>query len=403
MDSRIVNLGSLCTQVQYGYTDTADTSNLDGIGFVRGTDISTNDIMWDAVPSCLPSDEKFKKYSLEVDDILITRMGSIGTSAIVKEVPRPSVFASYLIRFKVDKTKANPLYISYVLKSSLFTDYVNGANSSGVQPNINAKTLSAFEFPLPDRPTQDRVAELLNDFESAAFNNRKIGKLLSKTMDALFSKMCTNVPSTNVELRETGITIESGSRPKGGVAGISEGIPSIGAESIAGIGVYDYSKTKYVPEEFFNKMRKGIPQDFDVLLYKDGGKPGEFKPRLGMFGLGFPFSDYAINEHVFLLRSDQLGQPFLYFWLNQEKVLDVLRNAGIKAAIPGINQQDVNRLIVEVPEVEVIDAFNEKAMPVIEEILRLAGESRVLLQLRDSYLKRFIVELVSPPAEMIAS
>jgi type I restriction enzyme S subunit len=122
-----------------------------------------------------------------------------------------------------------------------------------------------------------------------------------------------------------------------------------------------------------------------------------------MFGLGFPFSDYAINEHVFLLRSEQLGQPFLYFWLNQEKVLDVLRNAGIKAAIPGINQQDVNRLIVEVPEAKVIDAFNDKAMPVLEEILRLAGESRVLLQLRDSYLKRFIVELVSPPAEMIAS
>jgi type I restriction enzyme S subunit len=321
----------------------------------------------------------------------------------VKEVPRPSVFASYLIRFKVDKSKVNPLYISYVLKSTLFTDYVNGANSSGVQPNINAKTLSAFEFPLPDRPTQDRVAELLNDFESAAFNNRRIGKLLSKTMDALFLKMCTNLPLTNIELRATGITIESGSRPKGGVAGISEGVPSIGAESIAGIGVYDYSKTKYVPEEFFNQMRKGIPQDFDVLLYKDGGKPGEFKPRLGMFGLGFPFSDYAINEHVFLLRSEQLGQPFLYFWLNQEKVLDVLRNAGIKAAIPGINQQDVNRLIVEVPKVEVIDAFNEKAMPVVEEILRLAGESRVLLQLRDSYLKRFIVECVSPPAEMLAS
>lgn len=403
MVSEVVNLGSICTQVQYGYTDTADTSNLTGIGFVRGTDISTNDINWDTVPSCLPNVEKFKKYSLEVDDILITRMGSIGTSAIVKEVPRPSVFASYLIRFKIDKTKANPLYISYVLKSSLFTDYVNGANSSGVQPNINAKTLSAFEFPLPDRTIQDRVAELLNDFETAAFNNRRIGKLLSKTMDALFLTTCSNVPLTNIELRDTGITIESGSRPKGGVAGILEGVPSIGAESIAGIGVFDYSKTKFVPDEFFNKMRKGIPRDFDVLLYKDGGKPGEFKPRLGMFGLGFPFSDYAINEHVFLLRSEQLGQPFLYFWLNQEKVLDVLRNAGIKAAIPGINQQDVNRLIVEVPEVKVIDTFNDTAMPVLEEILRLAGESRVLLQLRDSYLKRFIVELVSPPAEMIAS
>ena len=50
-------------------------------------------------------------------------------------------------------------------------------------------------------------------------------------------------------LFDIGLEIESGSRPKGGVKGISKGIPSVGAESINGIGVFDFTKTKYIPED----------------------------------------------------------------------------------------------------------------------------------------------------------
>jgi type I restriction enzyme S subunit len=199
------------------------------------------------------------------------------------------------------------------------------------------------------------------------------------------------------------LEIESGSRPKGGVKGISEGVPSIGAESINGIGVFDFSKTRYVSDEFYLKMNKGKPRDFDVLLYKDGGKPGEFKPRVGMYGLGFPFSEYAINEHVFLLRSAELGPAFTYFWIRMERTLDVLRNRGIKAAIPGINQQDVGTLQVLWSNSELVARFNELCMPYIELILTLAAESLELSRLRDSLLPRLISGELQIPEEMLAS
>ena len=199
------------------------------------------------------------------------------------------------------------------------------------------------------------------------------------------------------------LEIESGSRPKGGVKGISTGIPSIGAESINGIGVFDFSKTKYVSEEFYSKMNKGKPRDFDVLLYKDGGKPGVFKPRVGMYGLGFPFSKYAINEHVFLLRSAELGPAFTYFWIRMERTLDVLRNRGIKAAIPGINQQDVGTLPVLWSSYELITKFNELCMSHLELILNLAAQSLELSNLRDLLLPRLISGELQIPKEMLAS
>lgn len=199
------------------------------------------------------------------------------------------------------------------------------------------------------------------------------------------------------------LDIESGSRPKGGVKGISTGIPSIGAESINGIGVFDFSKTKYVSEEFYSKMNKGKPQDFDVLLYKDGGKPGVFKPRVGMYGLGFPFSRYAINEHVFLLRSAELGPAFTYFWIRMERTLDVLRNRGIKAAIPGINQQDVGTLPVLWSSHELIAKFNELCMPHLELILNFAAQSLELSNLRDVLLPRLISGETKIPEEVLVA
>jgi len=204
-------------------------------------------------------------------------------------------------------------------------------------------------------------------------------------------------------LFDFGLEIESGSRPKGGVKGILSGVPSIGAESINGLGVFEFSKTKFISEEFYEKMNKGKPKDFDVLLYKDGGKPGEFKPRVGMYGLGFPFKRFALNEHVFLLRANLLGQPFTYFWIRLERTLDILRNRGIKAAIPGINQQDVGTIPTIFPGKEVLDKFDEIAFPYIKLILTLASESLELAKLRDALLPRLISGELQIPDEMPVS
>lgn len=184
--------------------------------------------------------------------------------------------------------------------------------------------------------------------------------------------------------------LETGRRPKGGVGKYKEGIPSIGAESVQGIGNFDFSKTKFIPEEFFLKMKSGKAVSFDVLLYKDGGKPGEFKPRIGLFGLGYPFSDFAINEHVFRIRSECLGQPLLYFQLGSDRILEELANRGGKAAIPGVNQTEVKTLDFIRPSSGTISAFNQQAETLMESILKGFIQSRTLAELRDALLPKLL-------------
>jgi len=185
--------------------------------------------------------------------------------------------------------------------------------------------------------------------------------------------------------------LETGGRPKGGVSVYTSGVPSIGAESIVGLGKFDYAKTKYVPPEFFEAMTKGHVKSGDVLLYKDGGRPGEFEPHLTVFGDGFPFDTFAINEHVYRIRAKpDFGQALLYFWLSSELVMEEMRIKGTGVAIPGLNSTQVKSLTTLVPLPDVARSFDALVEPMISRILANCNESRSLAKARDLLLPKLM-------------
>ena len=172
------------------------------------------------------------------------------------------------------------------------------------------------------------------------------------------------------ELGEYLAVLETGSRPEGGVKDIANGVPSIGAESNVGLGKFDYSKTKFVDEHFFASMKRGHIKSFDVLLYKDGGKPGQFEPHVSIFGRGFPFERLSINEHVYRIRvKAPLTQAYRYFWLTTPLIMEEMRRRGTGVAIPGLNSTAVRELPVLVPDVDSVRRFNSVAQPIVEKVL----------------------------------
>lgn len=109
------------------------------------------------------------------------------------------------------------------------------------------------------------------------------------------------------------VSIESGSRPKGGVKDISEGIPSIGGEHLLYSGEFDFTNTRYIPNNYFDNMSRGKIYKDDVLVVKDGATTG----KTSFVSKSFPFEKAAVNEHVFILRPyiDQVGAKYLFFWM----------------------------------------------------------------------------------------
>jgi type I restriction enzyme S subunit len=204
------------------------------------------------------------------------------------------------------------------------------------------------------------------------------------------------------ELGDCSLHIESGTRPKGGIdKNLAFGIPSIGAESISPIGQFDFSKTKWVDAAFAQSAGRGWIQNYDVALYKDGGKPGEFRPRTALYGNGFPFDKAMVNEHVFLLRSSQLGQPYLYYLFNFDLVLaQIIHKGSSKGAQPGLNQEEVRTSSFVKPDKRLLDIFNHTVESGIRKQLLLGKECQALSQLRDALLPKLISgEIRIPDAE----
>ena len=132
-------------------------------------------------------------------------------------------------------------------------------------------------------------------------------------------------------------------------------------------------------------------RDRDVLLYKDGGRPGEFEPHVSLLGEGFPFPQFCINEHVYRLRAAApLSQEFLFFWLSSDPVLEEMRRRGTGVAIPGLNSTAVKDLPIALPPNGVIEKFSAVAEPLVSLALKSSKESRALAQLRDALLPKLL-------------
>ena len=164
-----------------------------------------------------------------------------------------------------------------------------------------------------------------------------------------------------VELGEV-CDIFTGNRPKGGA--VSKGILSIGGEHINSDGGFNLSKPKYIPEQFFNQMKRGKLQSGDVLIVKDGATTG----KTGYFNEKSPFKKGAVNEHVFILRSHtQKIEPYYLYQVlkSKEGNIEILRHKtgsaqgginlsvkGIKIPLPPFVEQ--KKIVVEIEDYQKI-------------------------------------------------
>ena len=163
---RRVKLGELCSDISYGYTATASNQPI-GPKFLRITDIVSDRINWEDVPYCKIEDSKIDKYTLGIGDIVIARTGATtGYNQIIRSDVH-SVFASYLIRCKLKQSIAYPFFISCVLQSAYWRNFIEGIKTRSAQPGANAKDFSSFRIPLPTLPEQKAIASLLETWDTA--------------------------------------------------------------------------------------------------------------------------------------------------------------------------------------------------------------------------------------------
>jgi len=300
-----------------------------------------------------------------------------------------------------------PPFLRWLVRGSEWWEQIGKfLNVGAVFESLKCADIPNFRLTIPPLVEQRAIASMLGALDDKIDLNRRMNETLEALARALFQNWFVDATQTGLPkgwregtLGESLSVIETGGRPKGGIKDIDEGVPSVGAESIVGIGHFDYAKTRLVPREFFAAMNRGHVRDGDVLLYKDGGRPGEFEPHVTMVGDSFPFSEFSINEHVYRLRTEPaLPQSFLFFWLSSDGTMDEMRLRGTGVAIPGLNSTAVRELPVLLPPTPLLVKFDERVSPLIHRIFANCNESRTLAALRDALLPKLLSGELRVPA-----
>ena len=344
-----MKLGELCSDISYGYTATASSKPI-GPKFLRITDIVSDRINWESVPYCEIEDSKKDKYTLGIGDIVIARTGATtGYNQIIRSNVL-SVFASYLIRCKLKQSIAYPFFISCVLQSAYWRNFIEGVKARSAQPGANAKDFSSFRILLPTLPEQKAIASLLETWDTAIEKTEALIAAKEKQFKWLLKTLISD-QQDNSEWRKVTLgdicTFEYGN-PLKEQDRIGNQYPVFGSNGIVG-GHNEY----LVVGPFIVIGRKGSA---GTVLYSTSS--------------GFPIdTTFYIN-----LQSREVHLRFLYYLL----LLVELDKISAQSGVPGLNRNDAYKISISMP------SFVEQRE--ITRILDVANcETDLLKQLAEQY------------------
>ena len=286
------------------------------VRYVRITDITDNGKLKseDVVSPSIIEPE----YFLEPDDLLIARSGSVGRTYIHENLSGNHQYAGYLIRFRIDSSKAIPQYIYYFTKSKNWWDWILSNSKTGTLTNINAKQYSSFRFPLPPLEVQRLIVTEIEGYQKVIDGARAVVENYRPhiTIDPDWPRRNLGELAQNLDSRR--IPIAKANRKAGA-------IPYYGAS-----GIVDY-----VDDYIF---------DEDILLISEDGANLIARST----PIAFSVSDKCrVNNHAHVLKFESLEmQKLVEVYLNSISVEDFVTGS----AQPKLNQQALNSIPIPIPD-----------------------------------------------------
>jgi type I restriction enzyme S subunit len=186
----VVKLGKVCKFLQYG---TSKKCDLDSSGLpvlripnVIGGKIDTGDLKFVKLSS-----NEAESLMLKLGDLLFVRTNGrreyTGRCAVFSGEPQEALFASYLIRARLDTENLLPEFAQFYSMTYQGKKYLSerASSASDGKFNINTQTIKSVLIPKPDI---DEQREIINAFQAS---NRKITALEQETtfLDELFRAM----------------------------------------------------------------------------------------------------------------------------------------------------------------------------------------------------------------------
>jgi len=328
----------------------SDEFKTEGPYLVTGVDFHNGRVDWDGCYHV--TEERYaqdKGIQLHEHDLLITKDGTIGKTAVVVDCPKKATLNSGVFVVRAINNEVVPEFLHYVLHSHWFDLFVRNVLTGSTIKHLNQEKFYKFIFETPNVPTQKKIVEVLESIDKLIDETRVVIEKYTNIKAGLMQNLLDSQSKDNQSICQT-IAGCFRLRARIGWQGLrAEEFTDYGPYLVTGTdfeeGFVDWDSCYHVTETRYNQD-KGIQlHENDLLITKDGtiGKTAVVKdcPEKATLNSGI-FVVRAINHKVI--------PEYLYYVLSSHQFELFKRNVLTGSTIKHLNQEHFYKFSFYAPQ-----------------------------------------------------
>lgn len=360
------------------------------------------------------SDKEYDKSILKEGDLLFARQSltleGAGKCSIVM-TDEEMTFESHLIRARLQKEIADPMFYYYLFKSKIGKELISSIVEQVAAAGIRGSDLVKLKVPVPSVSEQRKISKILSKIDDQFELNNAINKNLEVMAQALFKRWFVDFEFLNgngepykssggeFEESELGLipkgwrvaSIGEYARVKSGFAFKSswwktEGIKVIKIKNIMNNSI-NLDESDCVDEEKMAKASEFFTNTGDILIAMTGATVGKIGivPRNN--------EKLLVNQRVgkFSLGDQPLKKAgFLFSLLTKKEVFDQIVSVASGSAQPNVSPSGIENIKTILPPINILNDFNRVTGSMIQAIVENSYESKTLERIRDTILPKLM-------------
>lgn len=406
---RLVRLGDITCKIGSGSTPRGGgTSYLPArarAALVRSQNVF--DRYFDSEGLAFISDDQarlLEGVSLRPRDILLNITGdgvTFARSCIIPDGVLPAYVNQHVAIIRLDSRFADSGYVLAYLTLPVVKEYIESFNAGGSRRAITKGHIQSFRLPLPPLPDQRAIASILGALDDKIELNRKMSATLEAMARAIFKSWFVDFDPVRAKAE--------GRRPEG----MDEATAALFPDRCGEDGLPDGWRREPLLELCELKRGYDLPlaqrRSGPIPIYSSSGatgchdeaqasSPGIVTGRYGTIGqVFFVETPYWPLNTTLYVRDFKGHEPrYVYYVLRDlpyGKYVD-------KAAVPGVNRNDLHREPIVLPSRQVERAFASTLVPFWKRQALNARQVATLESIRDLLLPRLVSgQLRVPDAE----
>lgn len=301
----------------------------------------------------------------------------------------------FILRAKKKKTTAD--YVYYLSQTHYVRQLaINSMTGASGRQRADAKFIGDIKWNFPEIETQNKVSDILSNYDNLIENNNKRIKLLEKMAENLYKEWFVRFRFPGY-----GDTEFEDGMPRGWVRekiGLhyntcSGGTPSRKHEEYYTEGTIPWVKT--------GEIKDGIIIHTDECITEAGikGSSAKLLPQgavvMAMYGVNIGMLAYLDSEMtcnqaccVFNDKNEINSRHYLFHYLYS--IRDYLLLIGFGAAQQNLSQDLIKKVKIVIPPAKLIKEFDKQKEPLYQTIRALMMQNDKLIKQRDALLPRLM-------------